>query len=80
MEHNDVHRLLMQYNDDELFYKELFLSRNDPVKYAKLMESLDLDAANRRQLIIPEFQAGGYHPNRFGDEFFDTKIHKNVYL
>lgn len=80
MEHNDVRRLLMQYNDDELFYKELFMSRNNPVKYAKLMESLDLDAANRRQLIIPEFQAGGYRPTRFGDEFFDTKIHKNVYL
>lgn len=80
MEANDVYRLLIQYNDDELFYKDLFLSRQNPVKYAKLMESLSIDSANQRQLIIPEFQVGGYRPTRFKDDFLDSKIHKNVYL
>lgn len=43
MEANDVYRLLIQYNDDKIFYKQLFLSRQNPVKYAKLMESLSID-------------------------------------
>lgn len=80
MEANDVYRLLIQYNDDELFYKELFLSRQNPVKYAKLMESLSIDSINQRQLIVPEFQTAGYRPTRFKDDFLDSKIHKNVYL
>lgn len=80
MDANGVYRLLDRYNDDELFYKELFLSRQDPVKYAKLMETLSIASANQRKLIIPEFQVGGYRPTRFKDDFFDSKIHKNVYL
>lgn len=80
MEANDVYRLLIQYNDDELFYKELFLSRQNPVKYAKLMKSLSIDSINQRQLIVPEFQTAGYRPTRFKDDFLDSKIHKNVYL
>lgn len=80
MEANEVYRLLIQYNDDEIFYKQLFLSRQNPVKYTKLMESLSIDSINQRQLIIPEFQSGGYRPTRFKDDFLDSKIHKNVYL
>lgn len=80
MEANDVYRLLIQYNDDEIFYKQLFLSRQNPVKYTKLIESLSIASTNQRQLIIPEFQSGGYRPTRFKDDFLDSKIHKNVYL
>lgn len=80
LEAKDVYRLLAQYNDDELFYRELFLSRNDPAKYEKFMKELNLETANQRQLIIPEFQNGGYRPARFHDDFLDIKIHKNVYL
>ncbi|MBQ7981120.1 MAG: helix-turn-helix domain-containing protein [Oscillospiraceae bacterium] len=80
MEVNDVYRLLAQYNDDELFYKELFLSRKDPVKYARLMKTLSVEKTNQRKLIVPEFNTDGYRPTRFSDDFLDTKIHKNVYL
>ncbi|MDO4318402.1 MAG: AraC family transcriptional regulator [Lachnospiraceae bacterium] len=80
MDLNEIYDELERYNDDELFYKELFLSRRQPEKYAELMRSLNIDEVNKRGLIIPELQQQGYRPARFGDDFLDTKEHKNVYL
>lgn len=80
MQPDEVYRLLSQYNEDELFYRELFLRRKDPVKYAEFMEALSIEEIHQRQLIIPDLQTKGYHPARFENDFLDTKIHKNIYL
>lgn len=80
METKDVYRILSQYNEDELFYRELFFSRKEPEKYESFMSQLNPETASERQLIVPEFQDGGYRPSHFQDNFLDTKIHKNVYL
>lgn len=80
METAEIYNLLEQYNDDELFYKELYNSRKSPAGLLRFVQSLDIDTANRKELIVPELNHKGYRPTRFGEDFFDTKIHKNVYL
>lgn len=78
MESSDVYHLLSQYNEQELFYRNLFFSRKNSEKCRKLIESVS--AFSRCQLIIPELQTESQRPSRFGHDFLDTKIHKNVYL
>lgn len=80
MEANEIYHLLTQYNEDEIFYQKLFFYRSNPEQYKELLQTFNLDTTIHRQLIVPEFQTVGYHPTRFDDHFFDTKIHKNVYL
>lgn len=80
MERHDLYRQLCRYNEDEPFYKELYLSRSNPEEHAKLIQSLNMEEVNRRALIIPELWTGEYQPIRMGEGFFDNKNHKNVYL
>lgn len=80
MDPTQVYQLLSQYNDDELFYRKLFLTGDNPAEREALLASVGDAFINRRQLIIPGARTEQYLPFRFGDDFFDSKIHKNVYL
>lgn len=80
MENDKVYNLLEEYNEDEIFYRELFLNRNNPYKYSKLMKSLTPDKISDKELIIPDSNYKINSHTRLGDDYFDSKIHKNVYL
>lgn len=80
MDENKLFEDFFKYNDDEFFYKELFLKSKNTVEYKKFLKNLNPDFIKKRQLIVPEFNFNYSTIFHFKDDFFDSKIHKNIFL
>lgn len=77
---DEVYQKLADYNEDELLYKNLFINKRNPDDYKKLLRSLKMDEINESQLLIPESLPSDCSPAGFNDDYFDSNIHKNIYL
>lgn len=80
MERQDIYRQLCRYNEDELFYKELYLSRDHPERQEQIIAALGLEEIKRRELMIPALSGEENQPLHMGDGFFAGRKHQNVYL
>ena len=58
----DFQKFLYTYNEDELFYRTLYLKKKEhPETFHKFCLNLDCDLISRRQLYVPELQKEGWH-------------------
>lgn len=75
----EIYKSFLEYNDDEIFYKKLFLSKQNPKEYEKFLKSLNSEFLNSRKLIVPEIK-GSFYISHFDDSFFNAEKHRNVYI
>lgn len=80
MDENKLFEEFLKYNDDEIFYKELFQKSKNPIEYKKFLKELNPDFIKKRQLIVPSFNFDNSINFHFKDDFFNSKIHKNIFL
>lgn len=70
MDENKLFEEFLKYNDDEIFYKELFQKSKNPIEYKKFLKELNPDFIKKRQLIVPSFNFDNSINFHFKDDFF----------
>lgn len=71
---------LNEYNEDEIFYRNLYNASKTPVTYKAFLNSLNMDDVKKRHLIVPDV-APDIIPQHMEDiEYFDLTREKSVYL
>ena len=72
--------LLLNLNDDELFYRSYFEAGKRPDTLRKFLRSVDVDDARRRHLIIPELLPENISYQMNDDEYFSPDDSRNVFI
>jgi hypothetical protein len=58
MEINELDKLLKEYTEDELYYKNYYLAKQNPDTYKTFMENLDIDYIKKKRILFPEIDYG----------------------
>ncbi|SMB84048.1 AraC-type DNA-binding protein [Pasteurella testudinis DSM 23072] len=75
----ELEQLLMDFNEDELFYRQYYLARQTPAELKAFLASLNLKDALERRLIIPDIKECSYQ-HMHDEWFFDENSKNNVVL
>ena len=70
----------LDLNEDEIFYKNYFKAGKDPLTLKKFLQSVDLDDAVSRHLIIPELLPEIISYEMYDSEYFKEGVNRNVIL
>ena len=70
----------LDLNEDEIFYKNYYKAGKDPLTLKKFLQSVDLDDAVSRHLIIPELLPDIISYEMDDSEYFKEGVSRNVIL
>lgn len=72
----DLLNYLNEYNADELFYKEYYLSKRNKGSFKKFIDNLNTQEIQDRMLIVPEIPSS-FMPSKLDDNAFFNDGEKN---
>ncbi len=75
-----IDSLLLNLNDDELFYRSYFEATKNSGTLKKFLRSMNVDEARRRHLIIPELLPENISYQMNDDEYFSPDDPRNVFI
>ncbi len=77
---SEIHKKLLEYNEDELVYKRYYETQNNPIERAKLIEEIGMEEIVRRNLMFSEREDDFSPPFEMGDGIFGNKNAHNICL
>ena len=78
--HMSAEKLLEQYNEDELFYREYHSQSGDPDKIRILINGIGKEEIIRRGLLVKEVDDSFLTPYEMGDEIFGDNGKREILL
>jgi AraC-like DNA-binding protein len=80
MKIEELDKMLKEYNEDELFYREYHCSKEDSEKFQSFIDNSDIEFIKDRNLIIPEMHSS-YSPNFIKEEdYFPLSYNADILI
>jgi AraC-like DNA-binding protein/mannose-6-phosphate isomerase-like protein (cupin superfamily) len=79
MNYSELDKLLKEYTEDELYYRDYYAAKQSPDTYKEFIEKFDVEYIKSRLLIIPEVDIGVDFSYFWEDNLFSSKKDNNLF-
>lgn len=77
---DELDKVLKEYNEDELYYRDYYYAKQNPDTYKAFIENLDTEFIKNKKLLIPEYHTDFNSSFMQEDPLFTTKREYNILI